>query len=109
MEKQSEISKGKNFKQGIIYTISVIFIVIGVMILLNVLGLIIPMGLLYSVVAIIVLILLLGLYFLPVIVAFIKEKKNAWAIFALNLCLGWTLIGWVIALVWALTYEKNNN
>jgi hypothetical protein len=43
-------------------------------------------------------------YFLPTIVG--KEKKNAGAIFVLNLCLGWTLIGWVVALVWACTTES---
>ena len=50
--------------------------------------------------------LLVGLliYFLPTIVG--RRKRNAGAIFVLNLLLGWTLIGWVVALVWALTYEE---
>jgi hypothetical protein len=30
------------------------------------------------------------------------SKRNASAIIALNLLLGWTFLGWVIALVWAL-------
>jgi hypothetical protein len=48
---------------------------------------------------------LMGLYFLPTAVAFEKKRNhhNKGAIFALNLLLGWTLIGWVGALVWALT------
>jgi hypothetical protein len=37
----------------------------------------------------------------------IREKSNAGAIFALNLFLGWTLIGWVISLVWALSTDNN--
>jgi hypothetical protein len=45
----------------------------------------------------------LALYFLPSIIG--ARKRNAGAIFALNLLLGWTLIGWVVALVWALTKE----
>ena len=45
----------------------------------------------------------LGLYFLPTIVGW--NKRNAGAIFALNFFLGWTLIGWVIAIVWAMTYD----
>jgi len=46
------------------------------------------------------------LYFLPSIIAFFaREKKNRVAIFALNLFFGWTLLGWVIALVWALTED----
>jgi hypothetical protein len=49
------------------------------------------------------LVLALALYFLPSIVG--QKKKNAGAIFALNLLLGWTLIGWVVAFVWAVTVE----
>jgi len=45
----------------------------------------------------------LALYFLPSIVG--AKKKNVNAIFMLNLFLGWTLIGWVVALVWAATVE----
>jgi hypothetical protein len=45
----------------------------------------------------------LGLYFLPTIVGY--NKSNAGAIFLLNLFLGWTFIGWVVALVWASTTE----
>jgi hypothetical protein len=45
----------------------------------------------------------LGLYFLPTIVG--HNKSNAAAIFLLNLFLGWTFIGWVVALVWASTTE----
>jgi len=41
----------------------------------------------------------LGLYFFPAFVG--RNKRNAKAILVLNLFLGWTLIGWVIALVWA--------
>lgn len=44
-------------------------------------------------------------YFLPSIIGAIRKKQNAGAIFALNLFLGWTLIGWVIALVWALAHD----
>jgi hypothetical protein len=42
------------------------------------------------------------LYFLPAIVAFARSKRDAVSILVLNLFLGWTAIGWVIALVWAL-------
>lgn len=43
------------------------------------------------------------LYFLPTYLAYTHEHHNTVAIFALNLLLGWTLIGWIAALVWALT------
>ena len=48
-------------------------------------------------------IFLVFLYFLPTLVG--AKKRNAAAIFVLNLLLGWTFIGWVVAMVWALTYE----
>jgi type VI protein secretion system component VasK len=43
------------------------------------------------------------LYFLPTIVA--SGRKRATAIAALNLLLGWTFLGWVVALVWALAED----
>jgi Superinfection immunity protein len=43
-----------------------------------------------------------ALYFLPALLAQGRTHPNLGAIFALNLLLGWTLLGWVIALVWAL-------
>lgn len=55
--------------------------------------------------ALIFLALALFIYFIPTIVAGQNKKQNGGAIFALNLLLGWTLIGWVAALVWALTKE----
>lgn len=43
-----------------------------------------------------------ALYFLPMIEAALRKHGNLPALGALNLLLGWTLIGWVGALVWAL-------
>ncbi len=45
-------------------------------------------------------------YFLPFAIAFYRKRINTGAIFALNLFLGWTLIGWVFSLVWALKDEQ---
>lgn len=42
-------------------------------------------------------------YFFPAILAFSRSHHNATAIAVLNVFLGWTLIGWVLALVWAVT------
>ena len=44
---------------------------------------------------------ILIVYFLPAISAKAKDARNAAAIFVLNLLVGWTFIGWVVALVWA--------
>ena len=43
------------------------------------------------------------LYALPLLVAWRRKHQNAGAIGVLNLLLGWTLVGWVVSLVWALT------
>lgn len=45
------------------------------------------------------------LYFLPAIIAVVRSKRDAVSIVVLNLFLGWTAIGWVIALVWALKQD----
>jgi hypothetical protein len=43
------------------------------------------------------------MYFLPTFVAGLRHHHNGGAIFLLNLLLGWTLLGWVLALVWSVT------
>jgi hypothetical protein len=48
------------------------------------------------------LILLLA-YLLPSIIAELRMHDQRLAIAALNILLGWTLLGWVIAFVWSLT------
>ncbi|HEX4032755.1 MAG TPA: superinfection immunity protein [Terracidiphilus sp.] len=42
-----------------------------------------------------------GLYFLPAIIAAVRHTHNSGGILLLNIFFGWTLIGWVIALVMA--------
>jgi hypothetical protein len=41
-------------------------------------------------------------YFLPSTIAALRRSENYAAILALNLLLGWTILGWVGALVWSL-------
>ena len=45
------------------------------------------------------------LYFLPTILAFARNRHDTTSILLLNFFLGWTAIGWVIALVWALKQD----
>lgn len=47
-------------------------------------------------------VLVLCLYFLPSFIAYSRKHLNLGAIFVANLLLGWTFLGWVICLVWAL-------
>ncbi len=44
----------------------------------------------------------IGLYFLPAIIAAARQTHNATGVLLLNIFLGWTFIGWVIALVMAI-------
>lgn len=41
-----------------------------------------------------------AIYFLPTIWAYSNKKKNVTPVFLLNLLLGWTVLGWIIALIW---------
>lgn len=47
----------------------------------------------------------LGIYFLPTIIAAVRQTKSILGIVLLNIFGGWTFIGWIIALVWALVGE----
>jgi hypothetical protein len=45
---------------------------------------------------------LLAVHFLPAIIAGVRHARNFGWILVVNLFLGWTVIGWVVALIWAL-------
>jgi T4 superinfection immunity protein len=47
------------------------------------------------------LLIVLGLYFLPTIVAFSRKVINRGSVAVINMFLGWTLIGWVVAFAMA--------
>lgn len=53
----------------------------------------------------ITLIILVVIYFIPSLTA--MGKKQAGSVFVLNLLLGWTLIGWVVAMAWAVYPDPN--
>jgi hypothetical protein len=44
---------------------------------------------------------LLAIHFLPTIVAGVRRANNFGWILAINFFLGWTFVGWVVALIWA--------
>jgi Superinfection immunity protein len=56
--------------------------------------------------ALVGLIVLVSLYFLPTIIAFNRNRHNKGAIFVLNLFLGWTVLGWVVSMVWAVSSSQ---
>ena len=45
------------------------------------------------------------LYFLPSIIAIVRRRKNVAAICAVNLLLGLTVLGWIVALSWATSWK----
>ena len=68
---------------------------------------IVPYGATTSIpVNIILFITVLACYMIPTLIAMARKKKNAGAILALNFLLGWSILGWIAALVWALAREK---
>ena len=45
-------------------------------------------------------------YFLPAVIAFLRGHHQRMAILVLNLLLGWTALGWIVALVWSFTAKR---
>jgi hypothetical protein len=56
--------------------------------------------------AMFLLVISVGVYFLPTLIAQHRHNKNLGAIIVVNLFLGWTFIGWVVALAWAVIEDK---
>ena len=49
------------------------------------------------------------LYFLPTLLVIRDKEKSRVLIFVVNLFLGWTIVGWVVALAWAIKREPPTN
>ena len=45
-------------------------------------------------------------YLVPAIIAFARRHHHRFAIAALNILLGWTVLGWFIAFIWSLTAKR---
>lgn len=54
-----------------------------------------------SIIGIVVLVVTIAIFFLPTIIAIMRHHRNSLAIFLVNLLLGWTGIGWIVALIWS--------
>ena len=52
---------------------------------------------------------LIAVYFAPAIIASARGHLSSMAITVLNALLGWTLLGWIVALVWSLTSNTKQN
>jgi len=62
------------------------------------------------VIAIFMVVAFIGLiiYFIPSLVAFKRDAASRWGIFIVNLFFGWTLLIWIIALIWACEGRRKN-
>ncbi|MGZ3356439.1 MAG: superinfection immunity protein [Isosphaeraceae bacterium] len=47
------------------------------------------------------LLILVGLYFTPLIVALIRKVPNTGSVAVINVFLGWSIIGWIVSLAMA--------
>jgi hypothetical protein len=50
-------------------------------------------------------VLLVEVYLFPAVIAWARRHRNRAAIILLDILLGWTLLGWVAAMVWAFTFS----
>lgn len=50
--------------------------------------------------------LLVLMYFIPAIIAFVRQHHNQFPIFLTNLLFGWTIVIWFVCLIWATTASK---
>ncbi len=55
---------------------------------------------------VLVLTIALGIYCGPSLIAWHSRAKHGRAIIVLNLMFGWTVIGWIVALIWALAESE---
>lgn len=54
------------------------------------------------------LVIFMFIYFVPTIVAVIRNHPSKLGIFFANLFLGWTFLGWVLSLIWSGTNPKTS-
>jgi hypothetical protein len=48
----------------------------------------------------------LAFYFLPAMIAATRRVEHSGGIFAVNLFFGWTVLGWIAALIWAVVEKR---
>ncbi len=59
-----------------------------------------------SAVLAVVLAIVTGGYLLPWAIAAVRGNANTWPVFWINLLLGWTVIGWIVALVMSIREHR---
>lgn len=56
--------------------------------------------------ALVIWVVALSFYFLPIIIAAKWKHPQILPIAVINILLGWTIIGWIVALVWSVSSSK---
>ena len=51
----------------------------------------------------------LALYLLPALIAYQRAHHQRLAVFIVNLLLGWSVLGWIAALIWACTATRQSH
>ena len=46
------------------------------------------------------------MYWLPTIIAIVRQAHSALGVFLVNFFFGWTVLGWFLALIWALAADN---
>ena len=54
-------------------------------------------------------IVLVSCYFMPTIIALLRDKRGAVGVALVNFFLGWTVIGWFLAFIWSCTGKTRAN
>ena len=57
--------------------------------------------------AFLTILLIVGAYLLPSVIAFSRGHRNTLGVVILNILLGWTLLGWIAALIWSVLAHKD--
>ena len=50
---------------------------------------------------------LFAMYWLPTLIAMVRQAPSVLGIAVLNFFFGWTVIGWIVALLWALAVHPH--
>lgn len=60
-----------------------------------------------GIISIIPALIFIGIYLIPLLVAVQRKHSNKTPIILVSIFFGWTIIGWIIALIWATTDNTN--
>lgn len=51
-------------------------------------------------------VLIIAIYMIPTGIGILRNHNNISAIFICNVIMGWTVLGWIISLIWSFTNNR---